>query len=302
MRNLFLILLGLGLTGCGKPLDNQSSDAQVEVITDPGTYASVVMVVLPGGNGICTGTFISPKAVLTAAHCLQKSGRYQIVASFGTFTTYTRAVLGTGTVEDPTDVASLVLDNDYAKRASGQVTPMGSEARIGERIQIVGFGCNNIDTRRGAGSKRAGTNLVADVNDFIELSTPFTSSSGGGRGILGPRDAAGSCFGDSGGPMFRPHSTGIGSLVGVTHAGGTTDSRIVSQYINAYRSDIRNFIHSVDDNYNLGVYDVCASGDPMFIPGSPECSGQEASMNIAEYIRLFFVNVFNWLSNLWLRL
>src|SRR5687767_10661950 len=108
----FCVLIGtsLALIACGKKSENSYSGAglpnpSASVVSATTGYSPVVMVVLPGGSGLCTGTFISKKAVLTASHCVSSSGRYSVVSSFGTFYTYTAERLGPGIVEDPSDIA-----------------------------------------------------------------------------------------------------------------------------------------------------------------------------------------------------
>jgi V8-like Glu-specific endopeptidase len=293
---ILFLLLPLLLSSCGKKEGKVYSDApQVEALTDPNAYPSVVMVVLPGGQGMCTGTFISPRAVLTAAHCTQATGRYSVISAFGTFSTNTRENLSTGQLEDPSDLSILVLGSDVARRSRGQVAYMGSEAHSGEKVRLVGFGCNNLDTRAGGGIKRAGTNHISSVNDYLNLQTPFTSAGRAvlNRPILGPKEQAGSCYGDSGGPMFRSDNY-ENAVVGITHAGGSTSTYIVSQYLNTGRNDIQNFIHAVNTNYNLGIYDYCNPADSI---GGSAC-GQSANMSIADFIEELFLSVYNWVKAL----
>jgi hypothetical protein len=287
---LVVVLLAGLLFGCGKPSATETSTApQVEAVTDPSQYVPAVMVVMPGGAGICTGTFISPKAVVTASHCTQMNGTYRIISGFGSFLSNTHVNLGPGVVEDPEDISVLVLSEAYAKRAAGQVSVIGSEAVPGERIQIVGYGCNSLTTRRGAGVKRAGTNTVASVGEYVELNTPFSvDEPEDQRNILGPKDRAGSCFGDSGGPMFRADNV----LVGVTHAGGTTSTRIISQYLNIQRPSIQSFLRTVDSDYNLGIFDYCNPEDS--IAGSP-CS-QSASLEILNFLKYYLMKILVWLN------
>src|SRR5439155_14651374 len=132
-------------------------------------------------NGLCSGTFISEKAVLTAAHCAKTDGDYQVVASFGSFTTNQKVVLGPGVVDDPNDLAILIFDHNVASRGQGQVADIASSIHVGDTVRLVGFGCNNVTTRTGAGVKRTGTNVVAQISDYIEFDTPLNDSNSGAR-------------------------------------------------------------------------------------------------------------------------
>jgi len=249
---LALVVSSLALIGCGQQTQNlASSDASGNFVTSTTGYSPVVMVVLPGSSGICTGTFVSEKAVLTAAHCTLTSGRYQVVSSFGTFSTYTVENLGPGVVNDPNDVSFLIFSTNVASRALGQVYDILDSSSVGDTVHLVGFGCNNLNTRRGAGTKRAGTNRIGAINDYMEF---YTSASDQGiRGILGSDNQAGSCFGDSGGPALK-EVNGQYYVVGVTHAGGTLGGTIISQYVDvSNRSDNRNFIANVNTAYNLNI-------------------------------------------------
>ena len=100
----------------------------------------------------------------------------------------------------------MIFGNSVASRSLGQVYGVGSEVQTGETLRLVGFGCDNIETRDGSGVKRTGTNVVANIDDFVEFVTPEDATTGSAsqesQKILGPDNRAGSCFGDSGGPAL----------------------------------------------------------------------------------------------------
>lgn len=246
--------MSLALISCSKSAQDQDlpTPAGEVSIVDAGAFPPVVMVILPGGTGMCSGTFISPNTVLTASHCAQTSGTYQIQTSFGNFTTSTKYTFGPGQVDDPNDIALLVFSSDIASPSAGQVYDLGNQVSEGETLQLVGFGCDNISTRAGAGTERTGTNVVSSLDTYINFLTPATVDNGG-EAILGPGNRAGSCFGDSGGPALAETANGF-TIVGVTHAGGTDGSNLLSEYINvATNTDNTGWLSEKNTSLSLGI-------------------------------------------------
>lgn len=252
VRSLALFSLGILLISCQKRLDLEAglpipSQYNVNSIADS-EFPGVVLVVNPSGS-ICSGTIVSRSAVLTAAHCTLAEGSYLVKGGFGkTVSTSTRENFGPGIVDDPNDLSVLVFPADTFK--SEHVFSIGSSVRTGDTATLVGYGCNNVYTNRGAGVKRMGTNQVASLNEYVEFYTPATSSNY--RGIIGPDNRAGSCPGDSGGPAFK-EVDGQYEIVAVTHAGGVWGRTIISQYVDLTRNDNRGFISRVNSEHSLGI-------------------------------------------------
>lgn len=268
-RALSALVLGIVLAGCGQNSNIAQNLPTPDGITAQPTsqFAAVVMVILPGGTGLCSGTFISPNAVLTAAHCSLTSGEYQVIASFGTFTTSNVVHFGPGQVDDPNDIALLIFSQNVASASQGQVYNIGTSVSVGNTLRLVGFGCDDVSSRDGAGVKRTGTNVVESIDDYLEFQTPLDSTNSGSTGttqaleipggagkgrIIGPDNLAGSCFGDSGGPAIN-EAGGTELIVGVTHAGGANGSVENSEYVDLTRSDNQGWLTQMNSQYSLGI-------------------------------------------------
>jgi len=252
VRSLALFLIGFFLVSCqrsmnleaGLPLPSQYNVSTISSSEFPG----VVRVDSPNG-GICSGTIISERAVLTAAHCTLSSGLYKVSGGFGApVYTRTKENFGPGIVDDPNDISVLVFPESTFRNE--YVFSIGSSVRTGDIATLVGYGCDNLYTSRGAGVKRMGTNQVANLNAYVEFYTPVSSTNY--RGIIGPENRAGSCPGDSGGPAFK-QVNGKYEVVAVTHAGGVWGRTIVSQYVDMTRNDNRGFISRVNSQHSLDI-------------------------------------------------
>ncbi len=248
---------------------------------EPG-YPSVVGLGVELGSAalhVCSGTVITPRIVLSAAHC---SADYDIetVAQFGkVFVGFDEsdpdAVIGLvgGAVhpdytlrESPTfsvsyDAAVLVLEEDAPVAPSFVDFSEVDDEVIDEELLAVGFGATNANGS-GSGVRRSVTMVIDDyTGQALELE---------------PLDDGGNiCSGDSGGPMFHLGDGGTPVQWGINSYGD-----IYCQYTaGAQRLDVvADFVlDQVEAEH--GTRDLCVAGgwhdngtcDEDICPDDPDC-------------------------------
>ncbi len=224
--------ISLAVAACGGQSPSTSESKVTNGITVSGsTFPSAVLLISQSAQGesICTGTFVNDSQVVSAGHCvegLSKSRPNLIVATEknGKIVPLARALSyarnPSYSIEDGVSPNDLSVIN-FPANTSPAITPIAAESpAVGEVFTIVGYG-NNQNFRdskgvlngSGAGTKRAGSNRISQVQDGM-ISFAGLTGTAAIEGIK-PGQYVASGSGDSGGPMFVNDT-----LVGVTSGGG----------------------------------------------------------------------------------
>src|SRR5262249_52719167 len=195
----------------------------------------VLLAVTPSGfiSSLCTAELISPKVLVTAAHCVAPNATisqddvFLASAQTNIFATPLSAIRVESVAwhpqwdDDPShgfDIGVAVLArpvNMPLIRFNKQ--PITADL-VGAPVRIVGYGVDDAATRTGAGIRRQATSILGDYDEaFLEYTDPMHRI----------------CFGDSGGAGLM-NLNGRETLVGITSA--TSDLNCSIGF--ASRSDI----------------------------------------------------------------
>ena len=239
-----------GCMDAGEPVASASSPI---IWGDPTTQDQAVVALLDkDGQPYCTGTVISPRLVLTAAHCIIKGQAEPTSVFFGFHVpTYGASLPAHAAVVNPDyDPATLLGDVALVELAEPSVVPYVrvstvpmSQEWIGYPARMVGFGYTGPEDDALLGVKYHAFEAIDEVD--------------GARFRYGEA----TCQGDSGGPAFVSFDDEE-VLVGVTSS-GPPDCR---DYGRSIRVDV------YADWIGAEMWRV----DPTFCEGSGTCPGAPA--------------------------
>jgi V8-like Glu-specific endopeptidase len=204
------LTIASGCGGDGAPAEDlQGSEEAIVGGTNDSGDPSIIEIVIETDDGgfTCTGTFIGPRTVLTAGHCVTEEDDPQKLVAGATFTIQRNAVEDDATKTDRItvpranvhvhpgydgeaahDVAILVLAKDVKVKPIPILREPMTKSMIGKKVRIVGYGMTS-----------------ATASDDEQLRKRVTTTTI--RGIDGDLVHIGdtghqACDGDSGGPAL----------------------------------------------------------------------------------------------------
>ncbi|CAN5781198.1 hypothetical protein BH11MYX4_BH11MYX4_13220 [soil metagenome] len=208
IRGLAAIIVGcLALPACTTDPGAAPIASVEEAITNgaPDLADTAVVALAYGGPPSCTGVVVDARVVLTAAHCLDTSGRLPEVAFGARSIPVLRARVHPAYDRETRALDLALLLRGAPVTSDVEPVPLNETpfdpSFVGRSIRVAGFGIPA--SARPSGGKQTGQSLLVDYTDTTFLAHPAPSQP---------------CRGDSGGPAFLTLD-GVERLVGITSFG-----------------------------------------------------------------------------------
>lgn len=141
----------------------------------------------------CTATFVSERVFITSGHCISSSviEVSGVKARVIVHPKYSLSNFSNRDYANFFDMAIGILENEGVEHSAEPISLCDNDPAtlMDKKIYLVGYGCNNIETREGGGEKRYGHSFIKLLDKNL-----VTSAARGTGGL--------SCPGDSGAPLL----------------------------------------------------------------------------------------------------
>lgn len=292
----------LALAGCQAPSTVQDGviNSQRQPIlggerVNVGEFPTVISLIVDFGNGgisTCTGTLITPRVVLTAAHCIDADLLglpNQAAVTNRTFVMFDTddiddGLFGEGfsvnaidTIPNPgfnlnnlgdDDIAIVVLEETVDDRTPSPIDLDPDRDLIGELVDMVGYGIND--------TGNAGPEFALLDKEIV--SCGFI---GGDNDLLlcyDQGDLSGKCNGDSGGPSFDSD----GTIVGVTSFGDPNCTQFGAD--TRVSGELDFLAGAINPTENCEENDACNPNCGFAtLPADPDCDAGRCSVTPASH-------------------